>query len=256
MHSAGSRLALTLGLYVAWVTTTVLGCVLAAGAHHPLTALVSHRIGWSFVAAVALLLAALLLFRWHDVGLERLPTLHSLRVMWLPALYLLTFATLSVMLGLPPISVVAFVFINTALVGLSEELMFRGILFQGLLSRFSIWPAIWITSVLFGAVHVLNVFITGELTSAMIQAVAAFMSGVGFMAIRIRTASLYPAILFHALWDFFIFLISQSPRSAALDAPSSPGGAAELLLPMLLVLPAFLYGLFLLRKVGRSPIPL
>jgi membrane protease YdiL (CAAX protease family) len=168
----------------------------------------------------------------------------------LPAVYLGAFAMGIATLGLPPTSVVIFVSINTMLVGFSEELMFRGILLQGLLSRLSIWPAIWVTSALFGAVHVLNVFITGELLASMIQAVAAFMSGMMFMAIRIRSGSLWPAIVYHALWDFCLVLLSQSPQVTHLQEPALSGPA--MLLPMLLVLPHFLYGLFLLRKVGST----
>ena len=75
-------------------------------------------------------------------------------------------------LGLPPASTLLFVIMNTMLVGLSEEWMFRGALFQGLRSRLAMWPAILLTSALFGAVHVMNVVTTGQLGEAIVQAAA------------------------------------------------------------------------------------
>jgi len=88
--------------------------------------------------------------------------------------------------------------------------MFRGILFQGLLSSFNIWPAILLTSLLFGSVHLSNVFITGDFVDAMIQVLQATLGGIWFLALRLRTRSVYPAMLMHGLWDFAIFLASQA----------------------------------------------
>jgi membrane protease YdiL (CAAX protease family) len=53
-----------------------------------------------------------------------------------------------------------------ALAELSEEWMFRGVLFQGLRSRLALWPATLLTSALFGAGHVMNVVTTGQLGEA------------------------------------------------------------------------------------------
>ena len=88
---------------------------------------------------------------------------------------------------------------------------------RGALSRMTIWRAIWLSCILFGLIHALNVLITGDLPAALIQAVAAFMSGVMFMALRIRTGSLYPVIIVHAVWDFSLF-VGLSARAPAATA--------------------------------------
>jgi len=46
----------------------------------------------------------------------------SLRILWLPAIYLLFFALLPAVLGMPPVGTLALLALNTALIGLSERL--------------------------------------------------------------------------------------------------------------------------------------
>ena len=85
------------------------------------------------------------------------------------------------------------------------------------------------------------------------------MSGTLFIAIRLRTGSLYPAIAFHALWDFGSLMAVARVLAIgnANGTVSRLGGAgnpsrATLLLPIGLLLPNFLYALFLLRRAGQE----
>lgn len=176
-----------------------------------------------------------------------------LRLIWFPLLYLVLFLALGLFLGLPPISTMVFLAINTALVGLSEEWMFRGVIFQAWRSRLAIWPAIILTCLMFGSVHVLNVFVTGELGPSILQATTAALSGLVFVALLIRTGSIWVPIVYHALWDFGTFMVSSG---AAKDAGATELGAGmALLLPLALVLPNFLYAFYLLRKVRNGVEP-
>jgi membrane protease YdiL (CAAX protease family) len=118
--------------------------------------------------------------------------------------------------------VLAWILFNTFLVGLSEELMFRGVLLQRIRRTVSIWPAVWLTTLAFSAIHILNVFMTGDLRTAVIQAAAAALSGLLFIALRLRTGSLWTGIVVHGLWDFATFTISAS-RSVDAQAVSSGG---------------------------------
>lgn len=226
------------------------GARLIAGGQIPLNELVSTGICWQFVAAIALLLAAIVVFRWKDMHFTK-P--HSLvRVMWFPAIYLVAFTVGLVFMGSPPLSVVVFVAINTLMVGASEEIMFRGVLFRAFDKAMSIWPAIILTSVLFGAVHTLNVFITGELALSVIQSIAAAMSGLIFMAILIRTGSIWPAIIYHFLWDCLIFLVGSGASMENPEIPSEDVGAMAMYGPVLMNLPNFIFALILLRNVGKQ----
>ncbi|MCK0154820.1 CPBP family intramembrane metalloprotease [Alcanivorax sp. S6407] len=244
------RIGISLGIYLVWIAITMLGARFLVGGESSLDELVSRGIGWHFVAAVALLFAAIVIFRWHDLNFRRPHSL--LRVMWFPSLYLLFFAGVIAIFGLPPLSVVVFVALNTLLVGISEEVMFRGVLFRAFDKAMAIWPAILITSVLFGAVHILNVFITGELVPALMQAVAATMSGIVFMAILLRTGSICPAIVYHFLWDCLLFLVGSAAHNSGEVAASGDTTAMSLALPILLPLPNLIFALILLRHVGRD----
>jgi len=154
---------------------------------------------------------------------------------------------------LPSNDIIFLILFNTMLVGFSEEVMFRGVLLQGALSRFSIWPAIIFVSVAFGMVHSLNAFITGEVTSAIIQSVAAFMTGFYFMAIRVRSGSLIPGILLHWFYDFSIFMMVYKEAGASKLVEQTPQlDTLPQILPILMVIPLFLYGFYLLRNVKQD----
>lgn len=250
---APGRLRLSLVVYAAWALVTVFGMRwLNGGASLPLIETITHGIAWNLVVAIAVLAIATAALRWHDLKFVAPKPVRSLRVAWFPGLYLLLFALLPAALGLPPAGTLLFVFANTLLVGVSEEWMFRGVLFQALRSRFAMWPAILVSSALFGAVHVLNVILTGQLGEAVVQAVAAGMSGMVMMALLVRTGSLWVPIVYHALWDFGAILVASGSgtRRAAPGIDVTAGW--NWTMPVMLVLPNFLYALFLLRAVRND----
>lgn len=238
--------------YAGWVLITVAGGrLLNGGAEASLLETIGRGVSWNIFAAILFLLILCRLAKWHDFKHDfkfvKPQSWHSLKLLWLPSLYLIGFFAMSLMLGLPPWAVVFFFFINTVLVGISEEFMFRGVMFQGLRSRLAIWPSIILTTLLFGSVHIFNVFITGKLGEAAIQSVAASMSGLAFIALLIRTQSLWVPIVYHTLWDFGTFLMSSGAPPG-----EPPSAGTSVLIPILLVLPNFLYALYLLRNVRND----
>ncbi|WP_242342462.1 CPBP family intramembrane glutamic endopeptidase [Anaeromyxobacter terrae] len=79
----------------------------------------------------------------------------------------------------------------TLLVGLYEELLFRGYLFQALAERLRPWPAIVLVSAAFGAIHYPNPGVTA------LGAAATVLYGVLLGALLVRTRSLWTCIGFH-----------------------------------------------------------
>jgi hypothetical protein len=251
-HNDKKRIWIALATWVVWVLLTMFGMRWASdGSKKPLVEGLTHGISWNLVMAVAALALVTLAMRWRDLKFVAPKPTGSLRALWFPAVYLLLFGLLAVMTGLPPLSTLVFVLLNTLIVGLSEEWAFRGVLFQGLRSRFAMWPAIIVTTVLFGGVHILNVITTGQFTDAVVQAVTAMMSGVLLIALLIRTGSLWVPILYHALWDFGTFVVSAGAKDSA---PVDLRENMQWAIPLLLVLPNFLYGLYLLRKVRNDTV--
>ena len=234
---------------VIWMIITMYGEVLQAGSDISLTELVSQQIIYALLLAPLFLLAVIVFFRWENIGINFPKTVRSLLVLWFPVLYIVVMLGVSSIKGFPDAQIVVFILVNSLLVGVSEELMFRGVLFKAAVSRFSMWQAIWLVSIVFGGIHAFNSFITGEISAAFIQAFMATMSGIWFMAIRIRTDSLIPVMIVHGLWDFSIFTLTFG---STVDAADKSYTFIKLFAPILFILPLFLYGLFLLRGVANK----
>jgi membrane protease YdiL (CAAX protease family) len=244
-----NRVRISLGVWVVWTLLTLLVATWLLPAQQSLAEMIVHGVAWGILAAAILVGVVPLLMGWHDLGLN---APHSMGLLWFPALYLVIFLGAAGLIGLPPGKEIAMIGLNTLIVGFSEEMMFRGILLMALVRVMRVWPAILWSCILFGAVHVLNVFITGEFSAAVIQAVTAAASGLVFVAIRLRTGSIWPAIIYHALWDFSTFVLVRGMA----DAPSGqdPVGLATLI-PLALVLPNVIYALWLLRDVSKQHRP-
>ncbi|MFD9065853.1 CPBP family intramembrane glutamic endopeptidase [Kitasatospora purpeofusca] len=128
-----------------------------------------------------------------------------------------------------PLSLVLALVAMTALVGIGEELMFRGIGVQVFkragLSEGKV--ALW-SSVVFGLVHVSNAF--GEGAQAILQAVIVSTSGYFFyLCLRVGATLLLP-MLVHGLWDF-----SLVSNSVGTDPTTSPGMILPIVLQIALI---------------------
>lgn len=243
-----------LGVYLVWQAINSVIQIAGTGPDGiDLLDLVKHGIAPSLAAASLFLLVIVVLFRWgREVGLAQGPQRGTLRVIWPWLLFLALFAASALNAGLPPASVTLFILANTLMVGWSEEVMFRGVWLRGLFRSGGIWVAILGSSVLFGAMHVLNVFLTGDLRGAVIQAVAAFLSGIFLAAVRLRTGSLWTGIVLHGLWDAGTFLVAAggtaTAGAVAAAGPTALGDYGSVVMS----LPLFLLGLFFLRHAGRD----
>ncbi|MFM7333939.1 MAG: lysostaphin resistance A-like protein [Tabrizicola sp.] len=216
-----------------------------------LITLLSQGVAWNLLLSLALLAVATRYFGWTDLGFRAPPVWRALRFLWLPILLLLPIFGLAFAIGLPPVRAVGFLALNTLLIALSEEWMFRGILFRALAIRRRIWPALLITSVVFGSVHVLNGFTYSNLTQSSVQAVAAMMTGLLLGALLVRTGSIWPSVVLHMVWNFGLLLVTVEVADNL--QPLQPPTLQSLLVAVMIVMPNLFYALFLLRKVRGQP---
>ncbi len=257
------RLAIAFAVVGVWALITVFGGLMQAG-QGALADLVSRQIVWATPAAALFLLLSAKLFGWRDLGLNPPRPASSVKLFWLLGLYISILAVLAVTTKDIAIRFLLIVAINTAFVGFSEELAFRGVLWGAARKAVAFWPAVLLVSASFGAVHILNALITGELGEAGVQALNAFLSGLGYIALRIRTRSIVPIFIAHWLWDLGVFLNASSAKGIA-----APAATSGLLTGALLVAPIALYGLWLIlrsrfqfltddpsetRESGRAPV--
>lgn len=251
MNPANRRIVLSLIVFIVWVAVTLFGGRWLAGGTAELEDSVSHSTAWNILAAAVVIAASIIVFGWKDMRFNA-PLPGTVKTLWFPALYLLGFFGASVVIGLPPLATMMFVFINTLIVGFSEEGMFRGVLYRALRGSQGIWTAVLVSSVLFGSVHILNAFTTGHVLQSFVQAFNATLSGFVFVALLLRTGSIIVPMIYHALWDFGTFTLGNA-SSAVSTSPAAEPSIYTHFFPVLLILPNFLYALWLLKNLPKHP---
>lgn len=104
----------------------------------------------------------------------------------------------------------------TLMVGLNEELYFRGII-QSIVGQKGLRHAIWGSAVIFGLLHIANAFSSeANLTYVLIQIAYAFLVGLVLALIVRLTGSLWIVILWHGAHDFLAFSIEKGLDTTAL----------------------------------------
>lgn len=254
MNQLALRIPAVLTLLVVWMLLTAGGGWWIVGDDSRIDEILGGGFLWHIGLAAGLVCAAVA-SRGALCQAFAAPLPGSLRSSWLPLLYLALFASLSGLAGFPPLRAAGIALINTLLVGLSEEVMFRGLLYPSLRRRFGIWTAVLLSSAVFGAVHVLNVFMVGNLFQALLQATTASLTGVVLAALMLRSGSLVWPVVYHALWDFLTFAMISTSGPAAGAAPTQTPSLAHLV-PIALVLPNFLFALWLIKALPRDPVAL
>ncbi|PTX04902.1 CPBP family intramembrane glutamic endopeptidase [Pararhodobacter aggregans] len=206
--------------------------------------------------ATLILLTCLGIFRWSDTALG-MPRPGSLRLFWLPFLYLAALGAGIVALGGLPGALFLGLAAAMVWVALSEELMFRGLLFPALRRRFRPWPAIWLTSLMFGAVHLGNGWAEGLHGLALAQSLAAVSTGLVLLAMRLRSGSILLPMLYHLLWNIGVLGLDHAllRQGGAPGWLADPNPLAQIAVSLALVLPNGLYALWLMRDVGRGALP-
>ncbi len=112
--------------------------------------------------------------------------------------------------GLPILSYGLLWLVGFGLVGIAEEITFRGYIQSTLTRGLGFWPASILTSLLFGAAHVPN---HGESVLGLTLVVAA---GLVFCILLRVSGSLWMGIGFHAAWDWAQSYFYGTPDSGML----------------------------------------
>jgi membrane protease YdiL (CAAX protease family) len=94
----------------------------------------------------------------------------------------------------PPLALIAIVLAAVLLAPVIEEVLFRGVVLQGLMPRLGFWPAAVLSSLCFGLFHA-----TGTGLEAVPIVVATGVFGLGLCLLVRRTGRLGPGIGVHAL---------------------------------------------------------
>ena len=138
--------------------------------------------------------------------------------------------------------------LNMILVGVAEELMFRGIIAQTLLERYGtaragVWKACLVSGVLFGAAHLSNLLGSAPF-GVLMQCVFAGSLGVLFAAIYFRTGNLWVLVFLHGAQDAASLLAGGLYGTENMSTAVSSYDSTMLLSVLVYLIPTF----FLLRK--------
>ncbi|PRY69578.1 hypothetical protein B0I08_102254 [Glaciihabitans tibetensis] len=126
------------------------------------------------------------------------------------------------------------------LVGFTEEMTTRGLLLTALRSRLGEGWVWFITSALFGLLHLVNAFLGQPIGPTVQQIVFAFLAGTVFYILRRVTGTLIWAMVLHALWDFSTFASGHGQANALSG------------LSVLVQIPAFIVALIAVAFVIRG----
>jgi len=161
---------------------------------------------------VVIVVLAISLLRWWPVVLRE--ELRTRRWVWIVPITLLVasiatidysrLATAGVALGVG-------LLVGTLFIGVSEELLFRGVVLTFLRDRYREWIAATVTAVLFGAIH----FLAGP-----VQIVASAIFGYLLYYVRRVSGGIVMPILVHTAWDFSVFTAYTTATPAVDDDTS------------------------------------
>ena len=159
----------------------------------------------------------------------------------------------SLLLGRPdtpllPLPRILTFMLNMILVGVAEELVFRGIIAQTLLERYGtsragVWKACLVSGVLFGAAHLSNLLGSAPF-GVLMQCVFAASLGVMLAAIYFRTGNLWVTVFLHSAMDIASMLIGGLYGTTSVAESVSGYDASRLLSVAVYLIPT----VFLLRK--------
>ena len=100
-------------------------------------------------------------------------------------------------------SVVAGFFEAGISAGITEEVVFRGMIFRYMKKTLGVKPAIIVPAVLFASVHIMNMQ-TFDLTDLILLLLAGSSVAVMFTSMALKSGTVYPGALAHTLWNTLI----------------------------------------------------
>ncbi len=146
-------------------------------------------------------------FGWQAIGFR---PLDRKQLLWfLPSIAVLIAIWVVFLSGLARVSLssaqwqlFALVGFSTLLVGLGEEIMYRGIVLHAFLTTRRVRWAMLVSAIAFSLLHAVNVYGGVPLQAVPIQLLNTFQFGFFFAPLMLKLNNIVPLIIFHWFWDF------------------------------------------------------
>ena len=130
------------------------------------------------------------------------------------------------------------------LLGFVEEGIFRGVLFYGLSTKLAPFFTVFISALIFGLFHFVNLFTGAEFATTVFQAIHAFAMGFLYASLRLKIGAIWPLMIMHGLWDFSLFVLSSTVNHTQDNVSLSAG--------LSIAIPSLLYGLFVYWRWSKE----
>ncbi|MCD3220697.1 CPBP family intramembrane metalloprotease [Mammaliicoccus sciuri] len=161
-----------------------------------------------FIAQLIIVLIVVLYFKLNNkLGLFNFKVIPFFKGLWLGK-YILVIILFNVITNFETITSIEFTFTTIILIvlanvtiGLFEEIICRGMIFNSFLKNNSPVKAAFISSCIFGVIHLLNLTHTNDYIGTFSQVIYATFLGVLFSAIYYKTKNLWSVIFLHSILD-------------------------------------------------------
>jgi membrane protease YdiL (CAAX protease family) len=142
-------------------------------------------------------------------------------------------------------------------VGIREEVIFRGIIVNSLAMKYAtdkkgLWFTVVVSSLLFGCVHLSNIFVGVELTGLIAQIIGSAAIGLFHAAVYLRGGNIWVPIIIHALQDAAVMFVPLFTVTTVTDVDAMSNtnvGTGFILIGICVAL-----SMFLLRKSKRPAV--
>lgn len=141
----------------------------------------------------------------------------------------------------------------TFTIGLFEEIMCRGWIQNEFIERFGkdrkgVIFSIIISGIIFGIIHITNIFYGQDLSTTLMQILTATISGAAYGAIYYKTKNIWSVVILHGLWDFSLFFANINAATTCVTINSTIDG----ILPNLNILYLLMIIIISIPEIGLS----
>lgn len=162
-------------------------------------------------------------------------------------------------ISFPSVQKIIFFILIMLLVGVFEEVLYRGVILNSMINRFGynkagIIKSVILSSLIFGLGHLANLVMFPSLViRTASQIIYASLNGILFASIYVRCKNIWAVAILHAVYDW---LVKVPEIYHQVNIPSAPVdiSASSGIINVIFAIPFALVGFFLLRKVFAEDI--
>jgi len=186
-------------------------------------------------------LAVTLFGGWRKAGFHHPLRLRTLLFALPPLVAPISLLFITGIIVVDPLQILMLI-IFTAMIGFAEEALCRGVVLGAFLPRGPIRAAV-ISSLIFGSMHLVNLFYGMNFGTALLYMIYAALIGFGFAAPFIRSGgAIWPVVIVHASYDFL------GKMGHGWGAQAQPTTSIEIVVRLSVAVLVGIYGFWLLKR--------